>query len=346
MLRARRAIGWTSDTIDEIFKLGLKIYNDNIRMTDGRIVYPFDMVEPIRLGNSVYKIRSEPYVFGTVTSPGTNGSSLDLENGLKQFFMHYDSGHIQGPQSMAVWHELNHYYLFDAKERDALGRKWVEGSATQAAGGDASEEVGAACVSRFQQIDQLVAAYMANVPMKNRTDPYRIIHLELSSSPILSEQWFNWCSIAKDTWMLRGLFSQAHQRVFSTDDDRRGRQGTCMVAVALMLIDSPVKLEDWTSSTLDEILIMGDAYHAHSVQMLKDENRFIDYKLCASEMATSFVYDEVDYRIKIEDCLVNGTTVMPKDSNDTMKIDLKRGKVYTTYRYKTSFNEKGSENSN
>lgn len=324
MLRFRRALAWTTDTIEEVLRLGSKIYEDNIRLVDGREVFPYDMVEPIKLGNSTYTVRSEPIVFGTLSGScgGIGGNNTDLETGLKQFFIHHDAGHIQGPQSMAVWHELNYYFLFDAKERDALGRKWNENCAQAA--GDA-EQSGRACVSRFQRIDQLAAAYMVNIPLKNRQDSYRLINIELLLKPIVSEKWLDWRSIAVDTWILRGNFSQGNRKIFP-DDDRRDRQGTCMAAIALRL--ASIELPDyWTKSTIDEILTIGDAYHAHSVDVLKTNERFIDYSLCVLELAETFQYADKEYRVKMCDCFVNGTilgTTTMLGGSDTM--DLKRGK--------------------
>lgn len=321
MLRVARSITWTSDTVEEILTLGSRVYDDNLKHGQDREVLPTDIVEKIILGRNGYRIEAEQAVFGALSS--TSPTVVDLPTGLTNFFASFDAGILQGPQTVAVWHDLRHFYMFDAKERDRYGRKWVSSLLhSELCGGDMEMEMmGRACVTRYKNLDDLVQVYTETVQLKHRHDAFRITRIEVSDYKDRSDNWHEWKGIAVNRWILRGRFSQGNQR-FS--EDQRNCQATCIAAVALVF-SGLVEMNDWSVDVVDEILTMGDEFYRQCVEALMKEDKLVEKELCVGELNKYFTCREQNIELIIEDCLVNGS-LLADGSNEL--IDLKTGKLF------------------
>lgn len=319
MLRVARSFSWTWDTVEEILTLGNRIYDENLPHVNGREIFPKDITERIRLGKSKFQIDAEQAVFGALCSTHPNLS--DLYTALKNFFNFYDAGIVQGPQNVAVWHELGYFYMFDPKERDRCARKWVPEFANADVAAAEAETVGCACVTRYTQICQLVQVYSDTVPLKHRHDSFRITKIEVNDYRDKSDDWFEWKGIGINQWILRGHFSQANQR-FSPDS--RNCQATCISALSLAF-QRFTPIEKWTSSTVDEILIAGDKFYKATVEDLKAKNQFIDSHLQVAELGKRFTCREQNISFNIDDCVVNGALITT--SKESNLVDLESGRI-------------------
>lgn len=318
MLRIARSFSWTWDTLEEIITLGNRIYDENLPHINGREIVPKDVTERIRLGKSKFQIDVEQAVFGALCSAHPNLS--DLHTALKNFFNVYDAGILHGPQNVAVWHELGYFYMFDAKERDRYGRKWVPEYANFDVAVAEAETVGCACVTRYTKISQLVQVYSDTIPIKHRHDSFRITKIEVNDYRDKSDDWNQWKGIGINQWLLRGRFSQANQR-FSVDS--RNCQATCMAAIAL-IFQHLIPTEEWNSNIMDEIILTGDKYYMATVEDLKSKEKFVHSHLLVAELKRNFNCREQKITFDIDDCLVNGTLLAaPKDDDH---IDLETGK--------------------
>lgn len=300
MLRITRSFTWTWDTLEEILNLGHEIYDHNRSLVDSPDILATDIVKPVTLGRSSYEIVCEQAVFGELLSVKEDVPHLD--RALQVFFKIYDTGVLQGPQSVAVWHELGHYYMFDAKERDKYGRKWTQSMANEFSS-ENTETVGCCCVTRFRDLEQLVNVYTETVPLKHRRDPFRITRIDVQDFQKRSDNWVEWVGIGIGKWILRGKFYQGNVRF---EEDGRGHQATCIAAMALVysILEN---LESWNSALIDEILEKGDELHKQSVEELKVKERFVSQMLCASEVSRSLMVKEQQVELSIDDCMINGS---------------------------------------
>lgn len=316
MLRVARSITWTSDTVEEILTLGNRIYDNNQKHGVGQEVMPTDIVEKIILGRNGYRIEAEQAVFGVLSS--TSPTVVDLPTGLTNFFASFDAGILQGPQTVAVWHDLRHFYMFDAKERDRYGRKWVASLVlAEFCGGD-MELMGRACVTRYRNLEDLVQVYTETVQLKRRHDAFRITRIEVNDYKEHSDNWNEWKGIAINHWILRGRFSQGNQRFA---EDNRNCQATCIAAVALVF-SGLVEMNEWNADVVDEILTIGDVYYRQCVESLMKEEKLVQKELCVGELVKYFTCREQNIELIVDECLVNGSLLAGK-SNEF--IDLKTG---------------------
>lgn len=319
MLRVARSITWTSDTVEEILTLGNRVYDDNLKHGEGREVMPTDIIEKIILGRNGYSIEAEQAVFGVLSS--TSPTVVDLPTGLTNFFATFDSGILQGPQTVAVWHDLRHFYMFDAKERDRYGRKWVASLVNaELYGNDMEMEVtGRACVTRYRNLDDLVHVYTETVQLKRRHDAFRITRIEVNDYKERSDNWNEWKGIAINRWILRGRFSQGNQRFA---EDHRNCQATCIAAVALVF-SGLVGMDMWSVDVVDEILTMGDEFYRQCVEALMKEDKLVEKQLRVGELSKYFTCREQNIELIVDDCLVNGSLLADKSSK---VFDLRTGK--------------------
>lgn len=321
MLRLSRSFTWTWDTLEEVLTLGNRIYEDNRTHVDGPEILATDVTQLIRMGRVNYTVDAEQAVFGELQS--SNGNVPDLVRALEVFFGVYEAGVLQGPQSVAVWHELGHFYMFDAKERDRFGRKWTASmSGEHAADADGNvETVGCCCVTRFLNIASLVQLYCETVPLKHRHDAFRVTRVEINDYRDRSDDWFNWHGIGMNRWIVRGKFYQGNSRF---EEEGRNMQATCIGAVAVLFSET-VKMQTWNGDVVDEILLAGDALHRQSVDQLKQREKFVSQMLLPSEISRYFVLKDQNVQFTIEECVVNGslqasnTTTGP---NKTVSITL------------------------
>lgn len=316
MLRAARSITWTSDTVEEILTLGNRIYDNNHKHGQGQEVMPTDIVEKIILGRNGYRIEAEQAVFGVLSS--TSPTVVDLPTGLTNFFATFDAGILQGPQTVAVWHDLRHFYMFDAKERDRYGRKWVASLLHTEFNCEDMEVMGRACVTRYRNLDDLVQVYTETVHLKHRHDAFRITRIEVNDYKERSDNWNEWKGIAVNRWILRGRFSQGNQRFA---EDNRNCQATCIAAVALVF-NGLVGMNEWSVDIVDEILTKGDEFYRQCVDALMKEDKLKEKELCVGELCKYFTCREQNIELIVDDCLVNGS-LLANGSNEF--IDLKTG---------------------
>lgn len=317
MLRVARSITWTSDTVEEILTLGNRIYDDNLEHVDGREVMPADIVNKIILGRNGYRIEAVQAVYGALGS--TDPVVVDLLTGLTNFFSTFDAGILHGPQCVAVWHELDHFYMFDAKERDRFGRKWVASIASNDLCSGDMEWMGCACVTRYANMEDLVCVYTETVPLKYRHDAFRITQIEVNDFKERSDIWHEWKGFAMNRWILRGHFSQGNQRFA---EDQRNCQATCISAVALVF-SGLVGMDEWNASIVDEILTQGDDFYRQCVETLMKEDKLVEKELRVAELNKYFTCREHNIELIIDDCLVNGSLIV--DGNKKL-VDLRTGK--------------------
>lgn len=300
MLRITRSFTWTWDTLEEILNLGHEIYDNNRSMSDGPEILAADIVNPVTLGRATYEIVCEQAVFGELLS--INEDVPHLDRALQVFFKVYDTGILQGPQSVAIWHELGHFYMFDAKERDKFGRKWTPSMANESAG-ESAETVGCCCVTRFRELEQLVNVYTDTVPLKHRRDPFRITRIDVKDYHKRSDNWYDWRGIGIGKWILRGKYYQGNARF---DEEGRDHQATSIAMVALVY-STLEKMDDWNAALVDEILNKGDELHKKSVEELKQKEKFVNQMLCSSEVSRHFELKEQLVELAIDECMLNGS---------------------------------------
>lgn len=300
MLRITRSFTWTWDTLEEVLNLGHEIY-DNNRGPDGPEILASNIVKPVTLGKCAYEIDCEQAVFGELLS--TNEDVPHLDRALQVFFKIYDTGILQGPQSVAVWHELGHFYMFDAKERDRFGRKWTPSMANEFAT-DNTETVGCCCVTRFRDLDQLVNVYTETVPLKHRRDPFRITRVDVKDFHKRSDNWYDWMGVGIGKWIVRGKFYQGNVRF---DEEGRGQQATCIAAMALIYSTLIDNMNTWNTALVDEILDKGDELHKKSVEELKKKEKFVSQMLCAAEICRQINVKDQQVELSIDDCMLNGS---------------------------------------
>lgn len=257
------------------------------------------------LHRASYKTEAEQSVFGELLSG--KPEVPDLVQALHAFFAVHEAGVLQGPQSVAVWHELGHFYMFDAKERDRCGRKWAASlrheHAVDGSGGTV-ETVGCCCVTRFTHVQALAAMYTDTVPLKHRHDAFRITRLAVTDYRDRSDDWFAWRGVAVGRWIVRGQFYQGNAVRF--EEDGRNMQATCMSAVAVMFGDTQ-KLADWTADTVDQILLLGDELHRRSVTQLRLLDKFVSHRLLPSEIARHWLVNGQQVEFEVAECVVSGT---------------------------------------
>lgn len=313
MLRITRSFTWTWDTLEEILNLGHEIYDNNRSSTDGPEIVATDIKKPVTLGRSTYEVACEQAVFGELLSVKDGVPHLD--RALQVFFKIYDTGILQGPQSVAIWHELGHYYMFDAKERDKYGRKWTPSMANEFLC-ENPETVGCCCVTRFKDLEQLVNVYTETVPLKHRRDPFRITRVDIKDYAKRSDDWRDWKGIGIGKWILRGKFFQGNVRF---EEERRDQQATCIATMAL-IYSNLQKLESWNSTIIDEILDKGDELHKQSVAELRTKGNFVSQLLCASEVIRSCNVKDQQVVLTIDDCMFNGS-LQAKDVGPVMGLE-------------------------
>lgn len=219
---------------------------------------------------------------------------------------------------MAVWHDLHHFYMFDAKERDRYGRKWVASLVNADFCNGDMESLGRACVTRFTNLEDLVELYTETVQLKRRHDEFRITRIEVHDYKERSDNWNEWKGIAINRWILRGRFSQGNQRFA---EEHRNCQATCIAAVALVF-SGLVAMNEWSVDVVDEILTMGDEYYRQCVEALMKDDKLVEKELCVAEICKYFTCREQNIELIVDDCLVNGS-LLADGSNEF--IDLKTG---------------------
>lgn len=181
--------------------------------------------------------------------------------------------------------------MYDAKARDRFGKKWTKET-------NKDEETGMSCVTRFQQLQDLVEIYVGNVPKKERQDYYKITHIELK--PFLGENWYDWKVIPPGQWCLRGQQKQIKLKA------------TFGVTIMALLYAENVSMKKWTSSVIDEIASSGsqDCDYFNANRNMKDIKKEISFKEKTSIVYVNqdmfrYVVNEIDKNI--EDDLVKGT---------------------------------------
>jgi hypothetical protein len=223
---------------------------------------------------------------------------------------------LQGPQSVAVWQEMGVYFMFDPKQRDQNGEKWIELFKNN--GGDGAN-AGVACLTWFKNIDDLVHVYRNNVNLKHRQDLYRITKVEVLDHIDISPDFNSWKGIALNKWIIRGTMSQNNQRFSSMS---RNVQGTNTAAVCLAF-QSINPTNNWNSSRLDKILLTGDEHYIKSVLKLKSNGHYQQPMLHIKEIEPVVMIKDKQLELDINQCVQWGSLVA-QPSDDF--VGLKSGK--------------------
>lgn len=235
VLHVIRAAKWSSDTLEDVLALGSKVFKENLKnkskgQAEIRIA---DITGKIQFRSFEYRIESQQMFFGKVES--TVANICNIEQGLTQFFLAHLAGVIDGPNIVAVWTENNYYYMFDAKARNSSGKKLTKEESV-------AGETGMSCVTRFQHLKDLAEIYIENVPKKERSDYYKITHIELK--PFLGKNWNHWNATLPGQWCLVG----------ETQPKSKESLRACITA---LFYAECVNTKNWKSQTIDEISTLG-----------------------------------------------------------------------------------------
>jgi hypothetical protein len=311
MLRLQRASTWSPAILSEILQQGNEIYKANLEHVEGEEILASDIQSPIKLNDRLYSLDTEHLIFGRLMSK--DKTLANLQKGLREFFKTCDTGVLQGPQSVAVWQERGVYFMFDPKERDGEGRKWMARLPTD--DGDTSSS-GAACVTWYQAIDDLIDIYQANINLRHRHDLFRITKVEVTDHLERSPDFFAWKGIALNKWIIRGSISQKNASFSAMSRNRQGTN-TAVVALSLLVLHST---KDWDAGKLDMVLMKGDEHYLKSVLKLKSAGRFKKPLLHIAEIDTSLALDESSIELTINQCVQWGSLVaQPDDGHKNLR---------------------------
>lgn len=313
MLRIARSFTWTKDTIHEIQSIGKKVYKNNLSNVDDNIILSNDITAPIKIGNSKFNIVSEQILFGTLSNALQNLNNIaNLEYGVQEFFKLYDIGILDGPENVAIWQENNLYYMFNGRKCDKYGKKWsniISDRDINNVDDEFDDELtyGAACVTWYHNLKDMVNCYMNNISIKHSQESYRLTYIEVNDAIKKSDNWQNWLSFGLMKWILRGHFSQNNIK-YSIDS--RNNQSTTISIIALVYTKL-VRIEEWESNSLDEILDIGDCFYLDCVKKLKDSEKFNQSHLQINEIMNYYTVKNKCIEFIINDSLVTGSFLSP-----------------------------------
>lgn len=305
MLHHFRSSTWRKCTIDEILSLGLQFYEEN------------SDVRNIKFCDQSYEIDSDQIVIGQIISK--NDQICDLERGLKEFFKLFDSGLIQGPQNVAIWQEGGFYFMFDPKERDEYGMKFVKSTIKT----ENDENEGAACLIWFRDLFELTLMYIDNVPIQHRRDPFRLTKIEICYAEDKTDDYYEWKSVDCHKWIIRGS-SSYHNKRFR--EENRGKQSLCMAIMANAFTELE-PLANWTFKTIDKIMDYGDGLHSKSIaqiEKLQDEPLIGEVKpqitLTLADIVKEFSNLLYKIELKYEENVINGTVAENPDNASQLSL--------------------------
>lgn len=298
MLTRSRSNQWTIYTLNDIFFLAKDIFEANPNLSNGESKSMSDIQSPIPFQEYTYVLRASNVIFGQLMTSSVNVA--DLETALQEFFAMHDVGVLHGSQLVTVWHQSGHYFMFDPKERDERGQKYIH---TDDLSNKCQHKGG--CITCYKQIKQLVDTYISNVPPKNRKDLFRIIKVEILPYIVKPDDWFNWKALNTSTWILRGSFTEGDKKF---DKQNRNNQGVCMAAVTIAFTKL-IDVSKWNTDIINEILDAGDEFYSICVLRLKFRKKFFTQQLRADELERKIKLRDNYVYIRITDVMINGCLI-------------------------------------
>ncbi|XP_022903715.2 uncharacterized protein [Onthophagus taurus] len=320
MLRIFSSKYWTSTVLDEILRNGNQMYRESMKTFPGEPVLKITtLCETIKIEEKVFAPKIA--LFRAVGKLGSDSEEiLDLLRALKELFLEEDVCIVLGPLTLAIWRTKGHYYMFDPNERDARGltiiRTMQVGSKIEILQVDA----GAACLTWFTNLKDLVDLYMRNVDRERRREQFVLCKIQVDDYVKLPDKYYGYKPLSLTKWIVRGTFSQNNKKF---DDNIRNTQATAICAYAIaMQKEKHVKL--WTSEDLDKCLEVGSAYYQETIDTLTAKNKFISRLLMIDELNLKFNNDKKEYVFEYTTCLINGC-LFNDDGNEVS--NLKKGVI-------------------
>ncbi|XP_065167903.1 uncharacterized protein [Atheta coriaria] len=315
-LRENKAKYWTTRIVTNCLRLGLRICIQSlILIKPDHILKVQNIIKKIELNEKNFTPEIQQYgAIGKLQSQ--DSAILDLLPAIREVLSEHDAIIIQGPLVVAIWKEEDLFYLFDAHERDPNGFAIVK----EVQIGSVMEAVdyisGVACLTWFTDLRDLVDMYMANVDRDKRHDTFIISTVEVNDYIELPSDWCNFKAICPNRWILQGSFAQGDIK-FSKDT--RNTQCTANCAMALTYCHL-VKIDDWTTETIDEVLDQGDIYYKKCIDHHEKKGTLISPMLLVSELLPEFVLKDMLVTFDVSECMVNGVITIPEEYRNTWNL--------------------------
>ncbi|XP_019769617.1 uncharacterized protein LOC109544047 isoform X1 [Dendroctonus ponderosae] len=318
MLRLHKSKHWVPRLVDTVLRYGELLYRD--------AMLSIPRTHSLRLSNFPSKIEYEGKKFTPIIDEyavvGQMHSQeyeiLDLGAALDDFLTDFDCCIVQGPQIIAFWVEDGVYYMFDPNDRDQEGKAQSNKAIFGSKEVSLQTPGGVACVVWCQKLKDLVSLYVHNTEKALRDQRFYISKVVIKDYVDISDDWYNFKGIDVAVWILRGSFSQISLR-FSAES--RNSQGTANALISLAM-STLFDEQEWSSDTVDEILMTGDEFYRDSVETLQEKGAFISSHLMLFELKKRHRLRDKEAEFELEECLVNGL-INARNSNDVN--DLRKG---------------------
>ncbi|XP_050312068.1 uncharacterized protein LOC126747451 [Anthonomus grandis grandis] len=315
MLRICKSKHWVPKIVDTILKYGETLYRD--------AMLSIPRTHTLRLINFPEKIEYEGKKFTPVIDEYAlvgqmqtqDYDVLDLGPALEEFLTDHDACIVLGPLVLAIWVEDGMFYMFDPNERDSDGKAIIRQAIVGSNIVNLDPAQGVACVVWCKELQDLVNLYVNNTEKSKRDQRFFLSKVLIEDYVEVSEDWYNFKGIEINKWILRGTFCQGSYRF---PPDSRNTQGTAnaLVSLAMALLFGE---EEWSSDTVDEILMSGDAFYRKSVEYLQEKGLFNNYHLMLSELNGKHHVRDKEAHFDLEECIVNGL-VYAKNKNDLFNL--------------------------
>ncbi|KAK9886347.1 hypothetical protein WA026_015864 [Henosepilachna vigintioctopunctata] len=309
MRRDRPSQQWIKKLVNEILKLGETIHHQSLKeMKKKNISGPFELshiIEKIVHPPGEYTMDfEEQAILGKLDSD--REGVLDLYPALVTFLRTYDCCIINGPIVLAVWFEGSRYYMYDPNERNGKGGVIDDPD---------KEEIGFACVTWFTALKDLVHLYVENLPQEKRRENFHLSKVIIEDYIGKPDTWNNFQGVAQGKWILRGTMSQS-SHVFSAESRNTQCTANATMSIAFVHIRPP---NEWTSKTVDQVLMSGDEFYRKTVERLEENNKLVSKLLMVDELDRNFSFSNKELTFEIHDCYVNGILGYP-DDGDVLNI--------------------------
>lgn len=267
---------WLRPKLDEVLALGDALYSEV--KTDKPTIKSMTAADlddtKIKIGDRRMFVDVDLLtIVGTISSKVP--SVLSLRRALEEFFLVNTNGVVEcSSMAVAVWTQDDYYYMFDPRQCDPSGVRVVEdkgkaGKGKKEAGNQVKKVKGKCCVTRFADVDSLVALFLKNIDQAKKNDRFIVRSVTIVDDVPGTRQWKEFKpGEAGKTWILRGGISN-NDESFGTGS--QGSQGIAMPIVGLVSAkDTPPAR--WTKDTVDEAVRDGDRYFNWCVTVADDED--------------------------------------------------------------------------
>ncbi|XP_025156154.1 uncharacterized protein LOC105187022 [Harpegnathos saltator] len=319
---------WLRSRLDEILALGDSVYASvkaEKPMIKTMTAVDLDDVK-VKVENRKLAVDVDLIsVTGTVSSKAP--SVLNLKRALDEFFMLYDDGVLETSfVAVAVWSQNDCYYMFDPRSCDAMGVRLREEKAAKADKGKREDterkQQGSCCVTRFPDVDSLVALFLKNVDPAKKNDRFTVRHVTVMDDKPGSRAWNEFQpGVPGKTWVLRGSISNMDELF---EEENQGAQGLPMSVVALVNARE-IPAAKWSSEIVDETLREGDAYYSWCKPPVTEEEVEEPKTLLLENLKRHFYLKNRKVKIDVEEAAIVGDLLAPDDSEvPNLKTGLRR----------------------